>query len=162
MELESLCGCAQMSSLWWHPGRIAPSPVLFSFWRILNVRICSLLDHFLLLFFICNLFFMEAQAFPEHTVVRACLINPDQGCAFSWPGSCLLPRTVLLWVWITFSLPCLWHVFFPPALEGLPLVLFVLLSLLLAWIVWSSITVLQITNLSFGGSVIYFIFSLEI
>lgn len=163
MELDFQCGCAQMSWLWWHPGQLAPRPVLFPFWRILDVsRICSFLDHFLLLFFICNPFFMKAQAFPEHTEVRACLINPDQGCASSWPGICLLPRAVLLCVWITFSLPCCWHGFFSPALEGLPLVLFFLLSLLLVWIVWSSITVL--TNLSFGGSVsvIYFIFSLEI
>lgn len=61
-------------------------------------------------------------------------------------------------VWITSLCPTIGMNFF------LPLVLFFLLSLLLVWIVWSSITVLQITNLSFGGSVsvMYFIFSLEI
>lgn len=79
MELDSQRGCVQMEG----------SDVS---------RICSFLDHFLLLFFICNLFFMKAQAFPEHTEVRACLINPDQGCASSWPGSCLLLTAVFLCV----------------------------------------------------------------
>lgn len=165
MQLDSQCGCAQMTLLWWHPGQRAPSPILFAFWRILDVsRICSLLDHFLLLFFICNLFFMKVPAFPEHTEVRAYLINPNQGCASSRPGSCLLPRAVLPCVWITFSLPRLWHVFFLQLWKACPLGLFFLLFLLLVWIVWSSITVLQITGLSFGASVsvIYFIFSLGI
>lgn len=54
--------------------------------------------------------------------------------------------------------------FFLQLWKACPLGLFFLLFLLLVWIVWSSITVLQITDLSFGASVsvIYFIFSLGI